>query len=196
MLRKIIFQIFIFSFVLINSAQSAESEGMPQLNPEFWVSQIVWLVITFGVLYLVLSKLILPKISNNLEARKSQILENIETAEKQREESEKKVKEFEKIISDSKIEAKNYFSEARQKVLEDINKKRISLENDIDNEISAVEREINKLKNTSDDKITKIAIETSSDLIKKLIREEVNNSSISAIVEDLSKKNKERQYGV
>ena len=196
MLRKIIFQIFIFSFVLINSAQSAESEGMPQLNPEFWVSQIVWLVITFGVLYLVLSKLILPKISNNLEARKSQILENIETAEKQREESEKKVKEFEKIILDSKIEAKNYFSEARQKVLEDINKKRISLENDIDNEISAVEREINKLKNTSDNKITKIAIETSSDLIKQLIREEVNNSSISAIVEDLSKKNKERQYGV
>ena len=196
MLRKIIFQIFIFSFVLINSAQSAESEGMPQLNPEFWVSQIVWLVITFGVLYLVLSKLILPKISNNLEARKSQILENIETAEKQREESEKKVKEFEKIILDSKIEAKNYFSEARQKVLEDINKKRISLENDIDNEISAVEREINKLKNTSDDKITKIAIETSSDLIKQLIREEVNNSSISAIVEDLSKKNKKRQYGV
>ena len=80
--------------------------------------------------------------------------------------------------------------------MEDINKKRISLENDIDNEISAVEREINKLKNTSDDKITKIAIETSSDLIKQLIREEVNNSSISAIVEDLSKKNKERQYGV
>ena len=196
MLRKIIFQIFIFSFVLINSAQSAESEGMPQLNPEFWVSQIVWLVITFGVLYLVLSKLILPKISNNLEARKSQILENIETAEKQREESEKKIKEFEKIILDSKIEAKNYFSEARQKILEDINKKRISLENDIDNEISAVEREINKLKNTSDDKITKIAIETSSDLIKQLIREEVNNSSISAIVEDLSKKNKKRQYGV
>jgi len=196
MLIKTIIHIVIFSFVLINIAQSAESGGMPQLDPEFWVSQIVWLLITFGSLYLVMSKIVLPKISNNLEARKSQILENIETAEKQREESEKKVKEFEKIILDSKIEAKNYFSEARQKVLEDINKKRISLENDIDNEISAVEREINKLKNTSDDKITKIAIETSSDLIKQLIREEVNNSSISAIVEDLSKKNKERQYGV
>ena len=196
MLKKIIVQIFTLNFVLVTSAQSGESSGMPQLNPEFWVSQIVWLVITFGVLYLVLSKLILPKISNNLEARKSQILENIETAEKQREESEKKVKEFEKIILDSKIEAKNYFSEARQKVLEDISKKKISLENDIDNEISAVEREINKLKNTSDDKITKIAIETSSDLIKQLIREEVNNSSISAIVEDISKKTKEKNHGI
>jgi len=196
MLIKIIFQTFTFNFVLINIAQSAESGGMPQLNSEFWISQIVWLVLTFGVLYIVLSKLILPKISNNLETRKSQILENIETAEKQRNESEKKLKEFEKIILDSKIEAKNYYKQARQKVLNDINKKTIALQKDIDNEINTAEKEIIKLKSTSDDKITKIAIETSSDLIKQLIGEKVNNSSISAIVEDLSKKNKETQHGI
>ena len=62
-------------------AFAAESGGMPQLNPEFWISQIFWLTLTFGILYLVLSKLILPKISDNLESRKSQILENIEAAE-------------------------------------------------------------------------------------------------------------------
>jgi len=196
MLIKIIFQIFILSFVLINGAQSDEGGGMPQLNPEFWVSQIVWLIITFGILYVVLSKLILPKISDNLETRKSQILENIETAEKQREESEQKIKEFEKIIFDSKIKAKNYFNEARQKVLEDINKKKNILDKDIDEEIISVEEEINKLKNTSGDKINRIAIETSSDLIKQLIGEEVNNSSISAIVEDQLKKYKEKQNGI
>ena len=196
MLIKIVFQILILSFVLVNGAQSDESGGMPQLNPEFWVSQIVWLIITFGVLYVILSKLILPKISNNIETRKSQILENIENAEKQREESEQKIKEFEKIIFDSKIKAKNYFNEARQKVLKDINKKKNALDKDIDEEISSAEEEINKLKNTSDEKIIKIAIETSSDLIKQLIGEEVNNSSISAIVEDLSKKYKEKQNGI
>tara|TARA_B100000029_G_scaffold447433_1_gene469204 strand:- start:308 stop:898 length:591 start_codon:yes stop_codon:yes gene_type:complete len=196
MLIKIIFQILILNFVLINVTQSAESGGMPQLNPEFWASQIVWLILTFGILYILLSKLILPKISDNLESRKSEILENIETAEKQREESEKKIKEFEKIILDSKIKAKNYFNEARQKVLEDINKKRNVLQKDIDEEISSAEEEIKKLKTTSDDKITKIAIETSSDLIKQLIGEEVNNSSISAIVEDMSKKHKEKQNAI
>jgi F-type H+-transporting ATPase subunit b len=196
MLRKIIFQIFALNFVLLTSAQSAKSGGMPQLNPEFWISQVFWLVLTFGILYLVLSKLVLPKISDNLETRKSQILENIETAEKQREESEDKIKQFEKIILESKIEAKNYFNDRRQEVLEDINKKRIALEKDIDDEISAVEEEINKLKNTSGEKITKIAIETSSDLINQLIGEEVNNSSISAIVEDQSRKNKERQHDI
>ena len=196
MLKKIIIQIFVLNFVLINNAQSGESGGMPQLNPEFWVSQIVWLVLTFGILYIVLSKLILPKISDNLESRKSQILENIETAETQREESEKKLKEFEKIILDSKIEAKNHFNEVRQKTLEDINNKRSALEKDIDKEINAAEEEINNLKINSNEKIKNIAVETSAELIKHLIGEEANNSSISAIVDEQSKKNKENQNAI
>ena len=196
MLKKIIIQIFVLNFVLINNAQSGESGGMPQLNPEFWVSQIVWLVLTFGILYIVLSKLILPKISDNLESRKSQILENIETAETQREESEKKLKEFEKIILDSKIDAKNHFNEVRQKTLEDINNKRSALEKDIDKEISVAEEEINNLKINSNEKIKNIAVETSAELIKHLIGEEANNSSISAIVDEQSKKNKENQNAI
>ena len=195
MLKKIIIQILTLNFVLINNAQSGESGGMPQLNPEFWVSQIVWLILTFGILYIVLSKLILPKISNNLESRKSQILENIETAETQREESEKKLKEFEKIILESKLEAKNYFNEARQKILDDINSKRLALEKDIDEEISVAEQEVNNLKIGSHEKIRSIAVETSSELIKQLIGEEANNSSISAIVEEQSRKSKEKQNG-
>ena len=196
MLKKIIVQIFALNFVLVSSAQSGESGGMPQLNPEFWISQIVWLVLTFGVLYIVLSKLILPKISKNLESRKSQVLENIETAENQREESEKKLKEFEKIILESKLEAKNYFNEARQKILDDINSKRLALEKDIDEEISAAEQEVNNLKIGSHEKIRNIAVETSSELIKQLIGEEANNSSISAIVDEQSKKNKENQNAI
>tara|TARA_B100000029_G_scaffold20152_1_gene20398 strand:- start:1864 stop:2454 length:591 start_codon:yes stop_codon:yes gene_type:complete len=193
MLKKIIAKIFIINVLLINSVLSAESSGMPQLNPEFWVSQIFWLILTFGILYLVLSKIVLPKISENLETRKSQIVENIETAEKQRKESEDKIKQFEKIILESKIEAKNFFNEKRQKVLEDIAKKRSALEEDIDSEIGAAEVEINKLRNTSGDKINKIAIETSSELIRQLIGEDVNSSSISAIVEDQLRRNKEKQ---
>ncbi len=97
---------------------------MPQLNPEFWISQIFWLVLTFGIMYVVLSKFILPKISNNLESRKSQILENIEAAEKQREDSEAKLKEYDEIILKSKMEAKNIFNQTREKTLKDIGAKK------------------------------------------------------------------------
>ena len=75
--------------------------GMPQLNPEFWVSQIFWLILSFGILFIILSKAILPKISANLESRKSQILENVEMADKQRKISEEKNKQYEEIILQS-----------------------------------------------------------------------------------------------
>ena len=195
MIKKIYFQSIFFSFLFSMEAFAAESGGMPQLNPEFWISQIFWLTLTFGILYLVLSKLILPKISANLETRKSQILENIEAAEKQREDSEMKLKEYEEIISKSKLEAKTIFNQAREKALKDINAKKEVLEGQIDEEISKVEEEIKTLRNGAPDKINKIAIETSSELIQKLIGAEVNNSSISAIVDDLSRRSGDKYYG-
>ena len=196
MLLRLFSHLILISLLSINFAESSESGGMPQLDPEFWFSQIFWLIITFGFLFIVLSKLILPKISENLEARKSQILENIEAAEKQRETSENKIKEYEKIIIDTKNEAKNYFSKAREKILKDIDKKRETLKNEINKEIKKAEKEISDLKNKSPEKINKIAVETSSDLVKQLIGVEVNNSSISAIIEDTSKKVKEKNYDI
>ena len=195
MIKKIFFQLIFFNFFFLKEVFAAENGGMPQLNPEFWISQIFWLTLTFGILYIILSKLILPKISANLELRKSQIQENIEAAEKQRESSEAKIKEYDEIILKSKLEAKNIFREAREKVIKDINSKQNVLDKQIDEEIQKAEKEIQILKDNAPIKINKIAIETSSELIKKLIGAEVNNSSISAIVDDLSKKKGNKYYG-
>jgi len=195
MIKKKLFQYILFSFLFIEKVFSAESGGMPQLNPEFWISQIFWLILTFGTLYVVLSKLILPKISANLESRKSQISDNIEAADKQREESEAKLREYEEIVSKSKIEAKKIFNQAREKALKDIGQKIEVLDKQIDEEIKKVEDEINQLKKEAPAKINKIAIETASELTQKLIGAEVNNSSISAIVDDLSKRSGDKYYG-
>ena len=145
MIIKYLIQLIFFNLFIIKEVFAAESGGMPQLNPEFWVSQIFWLTLTFGILYVILSKLILPKISANLELRKTQIQENIEAAEKQRESSESKLKEYESLVSKSKLEAKNIFKETREKALKDINLKRESLEKQIEEEIKKVEKEISEL---------------------------------------------------
>ena len=63
------------------------------------------------------------------------------------------------------------------------------MENQINEEIKKAEKEIEVVKKSTPEKINKIAIEASSELVKKLIGAEINNSSISAIVYDLSKKN-------
>ena len=178
---------FSFFSLMVTNAISAEKGGMPQLNPEFWVSQIFWLIISFGALLIILSKFILPNISSNLENRKSQILENIEIAENQKKESENKLKQFEKIISDAKSQAKIIVKEAKNKIINDINKKQDLLDKELNDEIMEVENEIIQLKKSSPDKINKIAVDASSDILKQIIGAEVNKSNISAIVNDLSK---------
>jgi len=195
MIKKIFFQSIFFNFFFLKEVFAAESGGMPQLNPEFWLSQIFWLTLTFGILYVFLSKIILPKISANLESRKSEIQENIEAAENQRHKSESKLLEYNKILSKSKLEAKNIFKDAREKAMQDINSKKEVLNNQIDDEIKKAEQEIVLLKKTAHEKINKIAIDTSSELVQKLIGADINNSSISAIVEDLSKRNGDKYYG-
>ena len=195
MVKKIYFKSIFFSFFFIKETFAAESGGMPQLNPEFWLSQIFWLTLTFGILYIILSKLILPKISSNLESRKSQIQDNIESADKQRESSEGKLKEYNDIVSKSKLEAKNILGEAKENALKEINTKKETLDKQIDEEIEKAEKEISILKKSAPEKINKIAKETASEILKKLIGAEINNSSVSAIVDDLSKKNGDKYYG-
>ena len=194
MIKKYFVYLIFFNLFFLKEVFAAESAGMPQLNPEFWISQIFWLTLTFGIMYIVLSKLILPKISANLELRRSQIQENIEAADKQREESETKLKEYEEIILKSKLNAKKIFKETREKALKDINLKKDSLDGQINEEIKKAEAEINALKKNAPEKINKIAIEASSEILKNLIGTEINNSSISAMVNELSKRNGSKYY--
>jgi len=187
---------FIFLSIFLTSAvNAAEKVGMPQLDTKFWFSQFFWLTITFSILLILLSKFILPKISSNLEARKSQILENIVAAEKKREESELKIKEFEEIVEKSKNEAKNYLNQVKTKLAKSINLKKEALEKELSDEIQKVEVEIQELRDKAPERINKIAVETSTDLLEQLIGVDVNSSSISAIVDDLSKKKMTEYYG-
>ena len=188
---KLLFLSIFFS----SAVNAAEKVGMPQLDTEFWVSQIFWLTITFSILFVLLSKFILPKISANLEMRKSLILENISEAEKKREESELKIKEFEEIVERSKNEANNFVNQAKVKLTKSINLKKKTLEKELYEEIQKVETEIQELKNKAPERINKIAVETSTDLLQQLIGADVNSSSISAIVDDLSKRKMNKYYG-
>ena len=186
---------FLFlSIFLASAVNAAEKAGMPQLDTKFWFSQFFWLTITFSVLFVLLSRFILPKISANLETRKSAILENITAAEKKREESELKIQEFQKIVEKSKSEAKSYLNHAKEKLIKNINLKKEDLEKELSEEIQKVEVEIQELRDKAPERINKIAVETSTDLLHQLIGTDVNSSSISAIVDDLSRKKMAKYY--
>ena len=179
---------FIGIFTFLSSNCFAAEGGMPQLNPDYWVSQVFWVMLIFGTLYVILWKTILPKINENLENRKSQILIDLDEAQKLKDQSKKKISEYNIILSKAKQDAKKILDDARKKINRDIENKKNQFNLEIDKEIENAEKEIKALKLSSIKDINKIAIETSSEIIRKIVGTEVNASSVSAIVKDISKK--------
>tara|TARA_B100001029_G_C14812759_1_gene313259 strand:+ start:13 stop:399 length:387 start_codon:yes stop_codon:yes gene_type:complete len=102
----------------------AAEAGMPQLNPEFWASQAFWLVLVFVTIYILISKIFIPKIKNNIDARESKIRKDLEEAKSFKEEAEKKLKEYEKVIQNGKNDAKKIISESRIKLNDNIKLKK------------------------------------------------------------------------
>ena len=179
---------FIGFFTLLSGECFGAEGGMPQLNPEYWVSQIFWVILIFGTLYVILWRTILPKINENLENRKSQILTDLDDAQKFEDQSKEKLSEYNKILNQAKQEAKKILDGTRKKVNQGIENKKNQFNLEIKKEIEKAEKEIKMIKLSSIEDINKIAIETSSEIVRKIVGTEVNSSSVSAIVEDTSKK--------
>jgi len=186
-MKRVFFIAFVQSAIFSSKSLGAE-EGMPQLNPEFWFSQTFWLVLVFVILYLIIWKRILPKITDNLENRKKTISSDLEEAQNLKKLAEERYKEYKKLINDAKNEAGKIISESKLKLDQALNNKKIEIQKEIDREINEAEKEINNFKKKSLKSVSKISKEISSEVIKKILNTEINESNLSAIVEEVSQK--------
>ena len=186
-MKRVFFIAFVQSAIFSSKSLGAE-EGMPQLNPEFWFSQTFWLVLVFVTLYLIIWKRILPKITDNLENRKKTISSDLEEAQSLKKLAEERYKEYKKLINDAKNEAGKIISESKLRLDQDLNNKKMEIQKEIDREINEAEKEINNFKKKSLKSVSKISKEISSEVIKKILNTEINESNLSAIVEEVSQK--------
>jgi len=167
----------------------AAEAGMPQLDPKYWASQAFWLILIFTILYISIAKFYLPKIKNNLDNRENKIKEDLEAANSFKELSEKKLKEYEKILDDAKKDVVKIHLETKNKLDKDIQIKKEAMEKEIENEILKAQKEITDLKRDSISSIHAVSKEVASNIIENISGDKLNESSIKAAVEDISKKN-------
>ena len=119
---------FIIAVLQINTDLFAAEAGMPQLDPTYWASQAFWLILVFTILYISISKFYLPKIKENLDNRENKIKEDLENANKFKEQSEAKVKEYKIILENAKKEVHKIHFESKNLLDKDIqSKKELSL---------------------------------------------------------------------
>ncbi|MPZ31678.1 MAG: F0F1 ATP synthase subunit B' [Rhodospirillales bacterium] len=87
------------------------SGGMPQLDPNSFAPQLVWLAIAFLALYLVMSRLAVPAISDTLDKRQAKIQGDLDAAEKANEETRSLVAAYEKRLADTREDARKLMRE-------------------------------------------------------------------------------------
>ena len=182
-----------FSLVIatlaINTDLFTAEAGMPQLDPKYWASQAFWLILIFTILYISIAKFYLPKIKNNLDDRENKIKDDVDDANKFKDLSESKFKEYEKILADAKKEVIKIQMESKNILDKDIQSKKEAMEKEIENEISKAQKEIDELKRSSLNDIQNISENITSSIIENISGDKLNESSIKAAVEDVSKKN-------
>ena len=191
-MKNICFALCIALIICVNQAFGSEA-GMPQLDPEFWTAQIFWLILIFSSLYLIIWKIFLPRITHSIENRKSRLVNDLDEIQKLKENAEKKLNEYNLIIEKSKKEAKKIIEDSKKKLDQDIENKKQKFNDEIEQELIAIEEEIKDLKKSSISNINRIATETTTEIIKQIINTEVNKSSVSAIVNDVTKRQMEKQ---
>ncbi len=130
-------------------AAEAASGGLPQFDLSTWSSQIFWLVVTFGLLYFVLAKFILPRIGEGISERGDRIADDLDAASRMQKEAEQAGIAYDRLMSNANAKAHNIAETTRK-----------SVDDDIEKEIEAAETEFAKKQDVADERIS--AIRTSA----------------------------------
>src|SRR5262245_37976006 len=96
--------------------------GLPQMNTETFAGQLFWLAITFGFLFLVLSRVVMPRIGGAIEARAKHIQDDLDQAERLRKESSDALTAYEAALAQARGRATSLAEENRKRVTADIEK--------------------------------------------------------------------------
>jgi F-type H+-transporting ATPase subunit b len=155
---------------------------MPQLNPLDWAPQIIWLVITFSILYLLMKRVALPKIGSVIEMRQGRIAGDLETADKLRRETQEAIAAYEQALAEAKARAHAIAQEASNKLKDEVAAERTALERDLAAGSAEAEKRIDQAKASALKDVNAVASETASEIVRRLIGVAPSQPEISAAV--------------
>ncbi len=184
-----VFFLIAASYLAAESYLLAAEAGMPQLDPKYWASQAFWLVLIFTSLYLMISKVFIPKIKNGLDDRDEKIKNDLDDAKNLNDQAEEKLKEYQATIENAKKEVQKIMIESKNKLNSDLQTKRNNFDKEIKKIIEEAQKEILDLKKGSANDINKISEEMTLKIIENISGDKLNESSVKAAIIEVSKNN-------
>ncbi|MGY8990879.1 MAG: F0F1 ATP synthase subunit B family protein [Rhodospirillales bacterium] len=156
---------------------------MPQLDSATFLPQLFWLVVTFGILFLVMWRIALPRVADVLEARQERMSSNLEKAEDFKKEAEAVLEAYEAAMAEARSKALDVIAEVRGTMAEEAASRQADLAEKLTEQIEQGEARIEQAKNEAIGQIQGVSAELTAAAMERLTGEKPNDAAVSAAVE-------------
>lgn len=162
-------------------------QGLPQLNTDTYGSQLFWLFLTFIIMYLLMARKVMPRISDVLEKRHNKLNHDLDQAETLRTEAEKAKVEYEKALQEARSAASNTIAEVQAVLNQEAQERNDKLNETLAQQMREAETRINLTREKAIKKLTPISAEMSRDIVTKLLGNAPDSSRVNTLIEEAYK---------
>ena len=158
--------------------------AFPPFDPASYASQLVWLAITFGIFYMIMGRTVLPRIAQILETRSDRISQDIDEAQRLKEEAEAAQAAYEHELAEARNRAHAIGQEARDKAKAEADAERETVERDLNAKLESADARIAEIKTKALAEVDGIAADTAEAIIGQLIGGRLTKAEVAKAVAD------------
>ena len=156
---------------------------MPQFDPSSFASQVFWLVVVFGILYLLMSRVALPRIGEVLEERSERIADDLDKAESLKRETEQVIAAYESALEKARGEASAIMAKVAQDLAEQSAVREQAFNGELADRIAAAETRIFRARDQAAAQVRDIAAELAMDVTAKLAGSAPTEAAVATSVD-------------
>lgn len=161
----------------------AHGGAFPPFEPTYFASQILWLAITFGLLYFLLSRFALPRIGSILEVRSDRIATDLGEAQRLKNETDAAIASYEASLAAARASAQKIANETRAEVDAQAAAKRKAIDAQLTEKLAAAERQIADTKAQALVNVRAIAVDAASAIVAQLSGAEPSQAEVESAVD-------------
>ncbi len=155
----------------------------PPFNSETFASQLLWFAIAFILLYVLMSRVALPRVGAIVEGRANRIADDLAAAQKLKDETDTALANYEKTLADARNNAQTIAGQTRDKLTAEADERRKTLEGKLHERLQDAERTIAQTKTSAMSNVRGIATDTASAIVERLIGNKPDQAAVSDAVD-------------
>lgn len=156
--------------------------GFPPFNATTFASQLIWLAISFGLLYVLLSRVALPRIANVLEERRDRIADDLDQAAQSKAKTDEAIAAYEAALAEARSKAHTIAQKTRDDLTAESDRQRHAIESELATKASAAETSIQARKQAALANVAEVATEVTSAIVNRLLGEEADKAAVEKAV--------------